>query len=796
MPGSLLGNEVRRVEDPDLLRGRASYVDNLPFEGALHLTFVRSPMAHADVTGIDVTEAAQAPGVLAVYTAADLDLPPIAPFIEVNPRCARHPLATDRVRFAGEPVAVVVAETAAAATDALELVDVDYQPRPAVSDPELALEPDAPMQFPELGSNVADGSREAAGAEVLDGADVVVRARIENQRLAVVPMEGNAVAVVPGGQDEEFEASIYVSTQMPHVLRNGAAKMFGWAKDRVRVIAPHVGGAFGGKAGIGPEHAVAIGVARLLGRPVKWIETRSENLQSMPHGRAQVQYAELGLRTDGTIVGLRCRIIGDAGAYAGFGGGLVLGPTRVMVQGVYRIPRISFDGVVALTNTAPVGAFRGAGRPEATAMLERLMDMAAVELDLEPAEIRRRNFVPPEEFPYTTVVGTNYDSGDYDLPLTEALRLVDYDKLREEQARRIEAGEHLLLGIGMSSYVEVTGGGAAGEYASVEIREDGGATIKVGTSGHGQGHATSFSMIVADLLGIPLEAVEFVQSDTATVPRGGGTGGSRSLQLGGSAVREASQLVFQQARELAANRLEAAVEDIELTEDGQLGVAGVPTASLSWAELAQAAADKDNDGGTGLSANTDFIPDGATFPFGAHVSVVEVDVETGFVRPLRHIAVDDCGRVLNPLIVHGQQHGGAVQGIAQALWEHMSYDPDGNPVTGTLVDYTIPSAADVPGVDAVNTETITSRNPLGAKGIGESATVGSTPAVQNAVVDALRHLGVRHIDMPATPQRVWRTIEDAKAGRLAEPWRVPPAVFDTLPLRGDEESLETDEAVV
>ena len=785
MAGSLLGTEVRRVEDPDLLRGRGTYVGNQQLENALVVAFVRSPFAHAVITGIDTSEAAKAPGVVAVYTAEDLGLPALPVFIEVNTQCARYPLARDRVRFVGEPVVAVVAENAVAAADALELVDIDYEPLPAVVDPEEALAPDAPTQFPELGSNVAAGQRDADD-DVLTGADVVVRARIENQRLAVAPMEGNAIAVLP----EDNGATIYVSTQMPHGFQRAAATMFGWELDRVRVIAPHVGGAFGGKVGVVAEHAVVIEAARRFGRPVRWTETRSENLQGMPHGRAQVQFAELGLRADGTIVGLRCRVIGDSGAYAGFGGALALGPTRTMSQGVYNIPRIAYAGIAALTNTTPTGAFRGAGRPEAAAMLERLMDLAAAELDLDPAELRRRNFLPPDGFPYQTVTGANYDNGDYDRPLREALRLAGYDDLRAEQARRIEAGEKVLLGIGMAAYVEITGGGA-GEYAAVEIDSDGGASIKVGTSGHGQGHPTSFSMIVSDLLGIPMERIKFVQSDTAAVPRGGGTGGSRSLQIGGSAVREAGELVLKRARELAASRLEAAVEDIVLTSDGQLGVAGVPNASLSWAELASAAAED----GQVLVEETDFKPGGATFPFGAHVSVVEVDIETGYVRPLRHIAVDDCGRVLNPLIVRGQQQGGAAQGISQALWEQVSFDEDGNPVTASFADYLVPSAADVPSLETHNTETPTSRNPLGAKGIGESATIGSTPAVQNAVIDAVKHLGVRHIDIPATPQRVWRAIRDARNGGPTSPWREPPAAFDTLPVRDDGASADADEAV-
>ncbi|MBK1785348.1 xanthine dehydrogenase family protein molybdopterin-binding subunit [Prauserella cavernicola] len=792
MPGSVLGTEVRRVEDPELLRGQGSYVDNLAIEGVVHLAFVRSPFAHAEVTAIDISEAEKADGVVAVYTSAELDLPPVRQFMEVNPDCERPPLAKGRVRFVGDPVAVIVGETAAAAADAVELVDVDYEPLEAVIDLEQALAPDAPLQFPDLGSNIAAGERDAAGSEILDDADVVVRARIENQRVAVVPLEGNAIAVLPGGPDEDYDLTIYVSTQAPHGLWAAAAKTFGLSRDRVRVVAPHVGGAFGGKFGLIAEHEVAVGVARTLSRPVKWVETRTENLQSMPHSRAQVQYAELGLKSDGTITGLHCRIIGDSGAYAGFGGAFALGPTRIMAQGVYRIPKISFGAIAALTNTTPTGAFRGAGRPEAAAMLERLVDLAAAELDLDPVELRRRNFLQPEEFPYTTVVGTSYDSGDYDLPLREALRIADYDKLRTEQARRIEAGEHVLLGIGLSTYVEITGGGGGGEYASVEMSTEGRATIKVGTSGHGQGHPTSFSMLVSHALGIPMESIDFVQSDTAQVPKGGGTGGSRSLQIGGSAVREASQLLVQRAKEVAASELEAAVDDIELNEDGTLGVVGVPGTTLSWAQLAEAAA---RDGDT-LAANTDFTPGGATFPFGAHVSVVEVDTETGHVRPIRHIAVDDCGRVLNPLLVRGQQHGGAAQGIAQALWEQMSYDEDGNPVTGTLADYLVPTAMEIPDLEVSNTETETPRNPLGAKGIGESATIGSTPAVQNAVVDALKHLGVRHLDIPLTPQRVWRAVEQARTGQLPSPWQEPPAAFDTLPIRADGPDPHADEAAV
>ena len=778
-PRSLLGQAVLRVvEDPDVLLGRAAFVDDLDLPGVLHLAFVRSPMAHAEIVSVDVDDARKMPGVAGVWSAADLEVPAGGHAMVVNPDFARPPLARGRVRFVGDIVAVVAAETRDAAVDAAELVVVDYEPLPAVVDPEAASAPGAPAQFPELGTNVAAGSRDG-DEDPLAGAEVVIRGRFENQRLAVLPMEGNAIAVAPGSEDGsgDFDLTVWVGTQMPHGWRDQAAELFGVEPARLRVIAPHVGGAFGGKVGMVAEHAVAVSVARHLGLPVKWVESRSENLVAMPHGRGQVQYVELGLQRDGTIVGLRCRIIGDGGAYAGFGGGLAMWTTKLMAQGPYRIPRIGYDVASVVTNTTPMGAFRGAGRPEATAFLERLLDMAADELDLDPAEIRRRNFLGPDQFPYTTLMGARYDSGDYDAPLTEALRRAGYDALLAEQAERRARGDRLLLGVGMAAYVEVTAGGNSGEWGSVDVHRDGTVTVKCGTSAHGQGHGTAFAMLVADRLGVPVEAVRFVQSDTAVVPTGGGTGGSRSLQIGGSAVLGAAEDVLAAGKELAARLLEAAEGDIVVTEDGRLGVAGVPARALSWAELAAAG----EDGGTPLAAEHNFAQAGPTFPFGAHLAVVEVDVETGLVRPLRHIAVDDCGRVLNPLLVAGQQHGGVAQGISQALWEAIAYDEDGNPLTATLADYLLPSAAEFPSFDVSGTETPTPMNPLGFKGIGESGTVGSMPAVQNAVVDALSHLGVRHLDPPLTPERVWRAIVAAGAGSLPSPWREPPEVFAGLP---------------
>jgi carbon-monoxide dehydrogenase large subunit len=777
MAGSILGTSVRRVEDLDLITGASTYVGNLALDGVLHLHFVRSPLAHGLITGIATADAAAAPGVVAVFTAADLDLPAHHGLMVVNPDLPRPPLAVDRVRFVGEAVAAVVAESAAAAVDAAELVEVDYDPLPAVVDPEAALEPGAELPYPELGSNLAAGVRAPDGDDVLADAEVVVRARMVNQRLAVMPMEGNAIAVrpEPGGG-----LTMWVSTQMPHGFRTQAARLFGLDDEQVRVITPHVGGGFGGKAGMLAEHTTAVAVARALDRPVRWVETRSENLVSMPHGRAQIAYYELGLTRAGRITGLRARVVGDSGAYAGFGGGLAMGPTYTMSQGVYDIPKLGYDAAVALTTTTPVGAFRGAGRPEATAHLERMMDLAAAELDLDPAEIRRRNFLDPASFPLTTVPGARYDVGDYDLPLREALRLVDHDKVREEQAARRESGDPVQLGIGICVYVEITAGGGGSEYGSVTVHADGTATISAGTSGHGQGHPTAFAMLASDRLGIPMEDFTFVQSDTALVPRGSGTGGSRSLQMGGNAVRAAADDVLEQARRRAAALLEAAVDDVELsgndeTGEGEFGVSGVPGVTLTWTQVASA--------GEELHAGLDFRQDGPTFPFGAHVSVVEVDTDTGKVTPRRHVAVDDCGRILNPMLVEGQQHGGLAQGVAQALYEEVVFDGEGQPLTATLADYRMPTAADLFAFECSTTETPTPMNPLGAKGIGESATVGATPAVQNAVIDALRPLGVRHVDLPCTPERVWRAVQDARAGTLPDPWREPPAIFAGLPVR-------------
>jgi carbon-monoxide dehydrogenase large subunit len=813
MPGSILGNTVIRLEDPELLRGEASYIDNLDLPGKCHLVLVRSMVAHGLVRNVDVAGAREMPGVVGAFTADDLGIAPHQVFVPVAEAFARPPLATERVRFVGDAVAAIVAETRRQAVDAAEQVVVDIDPLPPIVDPERAFDPDAPVLFPVHGSNLSfsnvDPLPNDSEEEFFADADVVVRGRYVNQRMAVLPMEPNSFAAVPDSPTAG-RLTVYASTQMPHLLQPMLSALFGLEPSSIRVIAPHVGGGFGGKAGLCPEFSVATACALKLQRPVTWTETRSEDLVALPHSRAQVQYVELGCRRDGTFTGLRARIVGDSGAYPGIGT-LLPGGTRRMAMGTYRLPKLAVDIACAITTTTPTGAFRGAGRPEAASMVERVVDQAALELGVDPADLRRRNFIRPEQFPFATLTGITYDSGDYDLPLRRALDLVGYDDLRRDQAaRRAELAEGngstarngaaarngavarngsgsgpKLLGIGLSTYVEITAGGGSADYAAVTINSDGSATVKAGTSAHGQGHATSFAMIVSDRLGIPVEQVRLIQSDTDQVRSGGGTGGSRSLQIGGSAVWHAAEAVLAKAKPLAAQLLEAAPDDIVVHEGRGLGVAGVPARTLSWSDLAAAAAESPDlvdhaDGTEGLAAQLDWDQGGATFPFGCHVAVVEVDPETGRVELLRHVAVDDCGRVLNPLLVAGQQHGGVASGAAQALYEQVVYDEDGNPLTSTLAEYLMPSAAELPSFEVASTETATPLNPLGAKGIGEAGTIGATPAVQNAVIDALAHLGVRHLDMPLTPERIWRAIQDASAGRLPDPWREPPAIFDDL----------------
>ncbi len=759
--GSILGNSVLRREDPQILRGDARYFDDLVVDGLAHVVFVRSTIAHAVVTEVDTTEADAMPGVLAVYTSRNLPLDPIQGFVMLPPVFSRPPLATDRVRFVGDVVAAVVAETRAQAVDAAELVIVDYEPLPVILDPEAALADGAPLLFEEHGSNLAIAFEFGEDPDLLADAEVVVTQRIENQRVAAVPMESNGIVVT---HDDDDGLLCYVPTQAAHGVQPGIAAVAGLPPEQVRVIAPAVGGGFGAKTGMYAEYAVAVKAAQLLGRPVKWTETRSENMVAMTQGRAQVQHVEMGFTRAGVITGVKAKVFQDGGAYPSIGAFLPF-LTRTMAQGVYTIPKVELNAWSAATNTTATAAYRGAGRPEATQMLERIIDIAADELGIDPVEIRKQNFIPPEAFPLETLTGAHYDVGEYAKALDEACRIAGYDELRAEQTARRARGDVKQLGIGVSAYVEVTAGGLFEEFGAIEINDDGSVTATVGTSAHGQGHETAFSMIVQELLGIPMDQVTLVQSDTKLVPRGTGTMGSRSLQIGGSALYRASEEVLAKAKTLAAHLLEANVDDIVVMEGSGLGVAGVPASALSWAELAQVSKDPARlPAGMepALAHALDFNQGDATFPFGAHIAVVEVDTETGRVEHLRHVAVDDCGRVLNPLLVAGQQHGGIAQGAAQALWEAVTYDEDGNPQTANLMDYAIPSAAELPSFEASNTETPTPLNPLGAKGIGESGTIGSTPALHNAVVDAVSHLGVRHIDMPLSAQRVWDAIAAAR----------------------------------
>lgn len=769
MVGSILGTRVKRVEDPHLLIGKATYVDNIDHGDALYCHFVRSTVAYAEITKIDIESALQQEGVIGIFLNADLDVDPFIPFFELNPNLKRTPLAQNKVHYVGDPIILIVATSKSLAIDAAEFVEITYTEISPVVDKERAFDLDATLIDPNVPMNMAASVVAENSSNPLSDASVIVRAKIRNQRMAVAPMEPNSIAVHLG---ENETLTIFVSTQMPHFFANRVESIFDLEKDKLRVVSPDVGGGFGGKAGVTAEHIAVIAASMKLKHSLRWLETREENLLSM-QGRDQVQFVELGTSLEGKITGLRARMIGDAGAYGGFGGGLVIGSTKSMAQGVYEIPKISFRAVVASTNTPPIGALRGAGRPEAASFLERIIDIAAHELNMDPIDFRLKNLIPSESFPYKTLMGTTYDSGNYRKALDRVRVLANYDELRREQRIRIEAGNTELIGVGVSCYVEITAGGGPNEFGAVEITDQGRAVIRVGTSGHGQGHATTFSMLVSDTLGIPLEDIDFIQSDTREVPRGGGTGGSRSLQLGGNAVKKAAVQVLEIAKLLVADNFEANPNDVEVSETGGLEISGSPEFRMSWRELATLARDQ----GSQLSFAGDFTQGGATFPFGAHISIVKVDTETGKVTPISHFAVDDCGTIVNPMVVEGQQHGGIAQGIGQALYEDFQFDEYGNPKNTSFADYLMTSAAEMPNFVVENIETPSPLNPIGAKGIGESATVGSTPAVQNAVVDALWHLGVRHIDMPMTPERVWTAIAQ---GKTASNWTEPGEIFQML----------------
>jgi aerobic carbon-monoxide dehydrogenase large subunit len=748
---------VLRREDPPLVTGAARYCDDLAPPGALHAVFVRAPLAHGRILGIDPAPAAAMAGVAGVYTAADLGLPPLPPG-DGPAAMARPVLATGTVRFLGEAVAVVVAETRAQAMDAAEAVEVDYEPLEVVTDPRAALAADAPRLFEGRG-NLAKERRWPEPSRALEGAEVVVRGRFVNQRVAAAPIEPNAAVAVP--EPERDGLTLYAPSQAPFWTRDTVAEVLGLRPEQVRVAVPAVGGAFGARIHTYPEQVAVAALARRLGRPVRYAESRSETMLAMTHGRAQVQEVELAATRDGRITGLRARLLADGGAYPADAPSNP-SSTRYMASGVYRIARVEVAWECAVTNTTPVAAYRGAGRPEATAMVERAVDLLAARLRIDPAELRRRNLIPARAFPYTTATRARYDSGDYQGALDRVLEAAGYHDLRAEQAARRQRGEVRQLGIGLSVYVEVTGFGS--EYGEVTVEPDGRVTARTGVSPHGQGHETAFAQLVADTLGVGADQVGVVHSDTFALPRGDGTMGSRSLQVGGSAMAEAAGKVLSKARALAAHLLEAPAEDVAVFPGEGLGVAGAPSTALAWAELAAAAADPDRRPpgmDAGLEAAADFRMERSTFPFGAHLAVCEVDTETGLARLLRHLAVDDAGRLHNRVLAEGQVLGGIAQGVAQALFEEVGYDTDGNCLHGNLASYAMPSAADLPAFESIRMETPTPLNPLGAKGIGESGTIGATPAVQNAVVDALSHLGVTHIDMPLTPERVWRAIAAA-----------------------------------
>ena len=755
MAGSILGNRVLRKEDPKFLTTGGVYVDDMRDEpllaGAAHVTFVRSPLAHANIRGIDASAALAAPGVIAVHTAESLKLQPEAS--SYNPGVTRTLLASDRVRYVGEPVAVVITERADQGEDAADLVIVDYDPLEVLVDLEEAMN-SSTLLYPAAGSNVTVdstvwGMPDVTGDEFFADCEVVVKGRYVNQRVAPCPLEvrGSAVAWVDGRLYQ------WISTQHAQGVRDQINKSD--ASSNVRVITPDVGGGFGAKISAYPEEIVLGRVAQAVGRPLRWRETRSESMLALGHGRAQLQYVTIGGMRDGKVLAYRLEAIQDCGAFLDVGGVLAPACTRPMSSGVYAIPKIECRTKSVVTNTTPIVAYRGAGRPEATAAIERAMDMFAAEIGMDPADVRRKNLIPKFTEPHTTAIGQAYDVGDYEGALDKVLAAANYKDLRREQAERRKRGDRKQLGIGVSVYVEITSGGTNHEDARIEVLPDGRAIVYTGTSPHGQGHVTAWSMIASEHTGIPMDKIDVVWGDTDIIPEGLGTYGSRSLQLGGAAVHQTAQKLVELARGLAASALEAAEADVVLDKSrGAFHVAGTPAVAVTWGELASRRA---NEGGLAIAER--FTSGGATFPFGAHVAVVEVDTETGKVTHLKQVACDDAGTVLNPLLLEGQIHGGIAQGSAQALLEEFVYDEDGNPKTGNLAEYAFISAVETPNITLVPMETPTPRNPLGAKGVGESGTIGSTPAVQSAVVDAVAHLGVRHIDMPATPERVWRALQ-------------------------------------
>lgn len=769
--GRWVGRRYLRKEDPRLIQGISHYTDDLKLHGMLHCVFVRSPHGHARITGINTDAARQAPGVAAVITSGDLaDLGPV-PCAGALPdlKVPVHPaLARGRVRYVGEPVAAVVAEDAYLARDAADLVEVDYDPLPAVVDMEKALEKGSPLVHDEFKTNLAfthamkNGDVEGA----FSSADVIVKERLVNQRLAPIPMEGRAVLAEykPG----ENVMTLWSATQIPHLLKTQVAVMLGMPETSVRVIAPEVGGGFGSKLNVYREEAAVPWLARKLGRPVKWTEGRRENLAATIHGRDQIDYVEMALKKDGTILGLRARILADLGAYHQLLSPIIPTLTVLLITGCYKIPAVECTVQGVFTNKMATDAYRGAGRPEATYIIERMLDVAARELKVDPAQLRSKNFPKPSEFPYATSTGVIYDSANYQNSLKKALRIAGYDKLRARQKAGWKNGRY--FGIGLSTYVEICAMGPssampAGGWESCTVRVEPTAmvTVLTGASPHGQGQETTFAQIAADELGITPEAVNVVHGDTAVVPYGIGTFGSRATAVGGTAMYFALQKVKAKMSTLAAHLLGTKPGNI-VWSGGRIGAKGTKK-SLAFGEVVGAAyVAKNMPPGfePGLEGTHFFEPSNFTFPFGAHVVSVEVDPQTGEIKMEKYVAVDDCGNVINPLLVEGQVHGGIVQAMGQALWEEVVYNEDGQLVTGSLMDYAIPKAEQIPELVLERTVTPSPVNPMGVKGVGEAGTIGATPAIVNAVCDALAPFGIRHIDMPLKAERVWSAIRQSQ----------------------------------
>jgi len=750
----VFGSSIRRIEDPHLIRGEGRYVDDLQPDGCLHVVFLRSHLAHATIARMDLAAARKAKGVVAAWSAADMEnVKPLRIEADVDgmARPERRVLSSGRVRHAGEAVAMLVAESLAEARDALELVELDLDPLPVVTDLERALQDDAPLLYPELGSNLAfrKDLRRGPVKRSFDQADVVVRERLVNQRLMPAPLEPRgAVAWMEGER-----LTMQVSSQSTYGVRDTVAECLGLEEDEVHVIVEDVGGGFGSKGGAMGEEIAVAEAARRLGRPVKWIEERSENCAVSWHGRGQLQEIELAARRDGTVLAIRSRILADMGGHLEVYSALIPGVTPDLQTGCYRIPASQSSLLAVYTNTTPTGPYRGAGRPEAAFLIERMMDRLAGELGIDPVELRLRNFIGPSEFPYTNAGKLTYDSGDYANSLRRLIEVAGYKQLRESQSRARDHGK--LQGIGIATYVEIAAGTDA-DQATARVESDGSITVITGSTPHGQGHQTTWAQIAADQFGVPLDRIKVVYGDSDLPAYAVGTFGSRSAAVSGSAVHQTVTALTAQLRSLAAAAFEAAPADVVL-EAGGLQVRGVPARAMSLEQLAVWAIEAGRQ--AELSAHTEFAAPAEVFPFGAHLAQVEIDRETGTVTVLRYVAVDDCGPVINPMIVEGQVHGAIAQGLAQALYEGVIYDEEGQLLTGNLTTYLLPTASDLPRFETERTVTPSPNNPMGAKGIGEGGTTGSTPAVANAVMDALRPLGIHQLEMPLTPYRIWSAIK-------------------------------------